>query len=77
MPVDLPGAAEGAYELYVPLHVVDCLVPEESSAPREPIGVIERTVFRPDFPPTCPHFGSLPFPTGSTGTAGRSTCCAS
>lgn len=48
VPVDLPGAAEGAYELYVPLHVADCLDQERSSLPTEPTGLVERAVFRPE-----------------------------
>jgi len=65
LPVDLPGAPQGAYELYVPLHVVDCLDPEKSSPPTEPTGLIERAVFRPEaLPLHLPAFRIPAFPHG-------------
>ncbi len=48
VPVDLPEKPEGAYELFVAEHVVDCLNHEKSSEPRMPRGEIQRVVFRPD-----------------------------
>lgn len=65
VPVDLPEAPEGAYELYVPLHVVDCLDQEKSSEPSRPGGVIERAVFRPEAVPLgLPAFRVPGFPRG-------------
>lgn len=65
VPVDLPEAPTGAYELYVPLHVVDCLDQEKSSEPRRPGGVIEKAVFHPEaLPVELPAFRTPEFPRG-------------
>lgn len=48
VPVDLPSKPEGAYELFVAEHVVDCLDHERSSEPRMPRREVEQAVFRPD-----------------------------